>query len=84
MKTINPIEGYLVRFPLVAAICYAAVVIAFLVTAWLYVSDFLERRQAVATTGDILSHLEGRNLHRPEVLTIPLLWPVRLSWKGQP
>ena len=84
MKTINPIEGYLVRFPLVAAIGYAAVVIAFLVTAWLYVSDFLERRQAVATTGDILSHLEGRKLHRPEVLTIPLLWPVRLSWKGQP
>jgi general secretion pathway protein M len=60
MKTINPIEGYLVRFPLVAAIGYAAVVTAFLVTTWLYVSDFLERRQAVATTGDILSHLEGR------------------------
>ena len=61
MKTTNPIEGYLVRFPLGAAICYVMVVIAFLVTTWLYISDFLERQQAVAATGDILSHLEGRN-----------------------
>jgi general secretion pathway protein M len=61
MKTTNPIEGYLVRFPLGAAICYVVVVIAFLVTTWLYISDFLERRQAVAAAGDVLSHLEGRN-----------------------
>jgi general secretion pathway protein M len=32
-----------------------------LVTTWLYISDFLERRQAVAAAGDVLSHLEGRN-----------------------
>jgi general secretion pathway protein M len=61
MKTTNPIEGYLVRFPRSAAICYVVVVIAFLVTTWLYISDFLERRQAVAAAGDVLSHLEGRN-----------------------
>jgi len=61
MKVANFIERYLARFPLGAAICYVAVVIAFLLTTLLYVSDVLERRQAVAATGDILSQLEGRN-----------------------
>ncbi|HEX3599966.1 MAG TPA: type II secretion system protein GspM [Lacipirellulaceae bacterium] len=61
MKTTNFIKGYLVRFPLGAAFCYGVVVIAFMVTTWIYFFDFLERRQAVAATGEILSHLEGRN-----------------------
>ena len=60
MKAINPIEGYLARFPVTAAICYAAVIVGFLLTTWFYISDFLERRQAVAETSDILSHLDGR------------------------
>ncbi len=61
MKTTNFIEPYLARFPLGAAICYAVVVTSFLITTWMYVSDFLERREAVAATGDTLSRLEGRN-----------------------
>ena len=61
MKTNQLIEGYLARFPLGAAICYVAVVIAFLLTTSLYIIDFLERREAVAATGDILSQLEGRS-----------------------
>jgi general secretion pathway protein M len=65
MKTINFIKAYLARFPLGAAICYAVVVVAFLTTTWIYISDFLERRQAVAATGDILSRLEGRNPSSP-------------------
>ncbi len=60
MKATNFIERYLTRFPLGAAICYAVVVIAFLLTTFLYVFDTLERRQAVAATSDFLSHLEGR------------------------
>jgi general secretion pathway protein M len=61
MKTTNFIESYLVRFPLGAAICYLLVVITFLLTTSLSILDILERRQAVAATGDILSRLEGRN-----------------------
>lgn len=61
MKATYSIEGYLARFPRGAAICYVAVVIIFLLTTLLYVSDVLERQQAVAATGDILSQLEGRN-----------------------
>jgi general secretion pathway protein M len=61
MKTINPTEGYLARFPVVAAVFYVAVIITFFVTTWFNISDYLERRQAVAASGDILSHLEGRN-----------------------
>jgi len=60
MKAISPIKGYLARFPVTAAICYVAVIVGFLLTTWLYISDFLERRQAVAETSEILSQLDGR------------------------
>jgi general secretion pathway protein M len=60
MKTINPIEGYLARFPSAAAICYVAVIVGFLLTTWFFTSDVLERRQAVAETSDILGQLDGR------------------------
>jgi len=56
MKTI---KAYLARFPIVAAICYVAVVAAFLAATWLHISDFLERSQLVAEASDILNHLEG-------------------------
>jgi general secretion pathway protein M len=61
MKTTSTIEGLLKRFPLAAAIFYVTVVIAFLATTWVYVFDYLEQRQALAATSDVLSHLEGRN-----------------------
>ena len=61
MTTTNSIEGYLRRFPVAAAIFYVVVIMAFLATAWVYVFDYLEQRQGVAATSDILSHLEGRN-----------------------
>jgi len=61
MKTTNSIEGYLRRFPLAAAICFFVVIIAFLATTWVYVFDYLEQRQRLAATSDILSNLEGRN-----------------------
>src|SRR6185369_14800636 len=60
MKKINPIEGYLARFPATAAICYVAVIIGFLLTTWFFLSDFLERRQALAETSDVLGQLDGR------------------------
>jgi len=60
MKAAISIERYLTRFPLAGAIFYVAVVIAFLLTTLWYVFDTLERRQAVAATSDLLSHLEGR------------------------
>jgi len=73
MKTMR---AYLARFPIVAAICYVVVVVAFLAAAWLHISDFLERSQLVAETSDILSHLEGRapassraNAHGTPVVT---------------
>jgi general secretion pathway protein M len=61
MKTTNSIEAHLRRFPLAAAICYVVVIIAFLATTWVYIFDYLEQRQGLAATNDILSHLEGRN-----------------------
>lgn len=61
MTANNPIAGYLARFPFVAAVCFVALIIGFLATAWSYTSDFLERRQTLAATSDILSHLEGRH-----------------------
>ena len=60
MKTMNPIEGYLARFPATVAICYVAVIAGFLLTTWFFISDFLERRQALAETGDVLGQLDGR------------------------
>lgn len=60
MKRNNFIDSYLARFPLAAAICYLAIVVAFLLTTSFYIFDTLERRQAVAEASDILSHLEGR------------------------
>ena len=73
MKTMR---AYLARFPIVAAVSYVAVVVAFLAAAWLHISDFLERSQLVAETSDILSHLEGRapassraNAHGTPVVT---------------
>ena len=73
MKTIR---AYLARFPIVAAICYMAVVAAFLAATWIHISDFLERSQLVAETSNILSHLEGRapsssraNAHGTPVVT---------------
>ena len=61
MKTINSIQVYLGRFPLAAAICYVVVIIACLATTWVYIFDYLEQRQGLAATSDILSQLEGRN-----------------------
>jgi general secretion pathway protein M len=61
MKAASFIEKYLARFPFSAAICYVAVVIVLLLTTLLYVSDVLERRQALAATDDILSQLDGRH-----------------------
>ena len=67
MKMNNSISSYLTRFPVVATICYVAVVTAFLATTWFHITDFMERRDAVAAAGDTLSHLEGRNPPPPHV-----------------
>jgi general secretion pathway protein M len=61
MKTTNSIQTYLGRFPLAAAISYVVVIIVLLATTWVYIFDYLEQRQGLAATSDILSHLEGRN-----------------------
>lgn len=62
MKDTRIIEEYLSRFPFGALIIYIVVVLSFLMTTSLFTLGILERRQAVAETADILSHLEGRNL----------------------
>jgi general secretion pathway protein M len=61
MKKNSFIAGYLARFPLTAAICYVAVVIAFLLITASSIFDILEYRRAVAEAGDVLSRLESRN-----------------------
>jgi general secretion pathway protein M len=67
MMTSLSIKAYLARFPLGAAVGYAAVVLVFLVaTSWAAL-DYLERRDAVAAAADILGRLEGRNVPRPPV-----------------
>jgi general secretion pathway protein M len=61
------IKRYLARFPLGAAVCYVGVVLAFVLLAAFAVLDFMERRDAVAASADILSRLEGRGPPRPPV-----------------
>ena len=46
--------------PMLAALGYAAAVVALLFLAWTGVADILERRQAVAAASDLLAQLEGR------------------------
>jgi len=46
--------------PLLAVIGYAAVVIVLIAMAWSGVSEILERRQAIASSADLLAQLEGR------------------------
>ena len=67
MTASNFIKGYLTRFPLGAALCYAAVVLVFLFMAAFAVLDLLDRRDAVAMAADTLSRLEGRGAPRPPV-----------------
>jgi general secretion pathway protein M len=63
----SSIKRQLARFPLAAAICYAAVVLAFVLLAAFAVLDLLERRDAVAASADNQSRLEGRAPPRPPV-----------------
>jgi general secretion pathway protein M len=63
----NFIKRQLARFPLGAALCYVAVVLAFLLLAAFAVLDVMERRDAVAASADILNRLEGRGPPRPPV-----------------
>jgi general secretion pathway protein M len=67
MKTTNVIKSYLARVPLGATIFYLLMVAIFLVTTSLAILDVLQRRQAVAETGDLLSRLEGRNFRPSRV-----------------
>lgn len=60
MSTTNPIGGYLARYKIAAAILYAALVIAFLVTTAVAAMDMADRQQAVAAAADILRQLEAR------------------------
>ena len=46
--------------PLLAVAGYAAAMIVLLALAWSGVSEILERRQAIATSADLLAQLEGR------------------------
>ena len=57
--------SFLVRFPVGAAILYAATVTLFAILTWTTVADILGRRAAVAATADILSQLEGRKPAAP-------------------
>jgi general secretion pathway protein M len=60
MSTSNPMAGYLQRFKIAAAILYAGLVIALLLTTGIEVMDLAERRRAVAASSETLSALEAR------------------------
>ncbi|MEN3383757.1 MAG: ral secretion pathway protein [Hyphomicrobiales bacterium] len=52
--------GYASLGALLAALGYAAAVIALLALAWSGVTDILDKRQSVAAAADLLAQLEGR------------------------
>ena len=60
MIALPRIEKLLARFPLAAAMLYAAVVVMFVFTAVETVLDLLDRRDAASAAADILGQIEGR------------------------
>jgi len=66
MNSTNPIEAFLARSPLSAAILYFGLVLMFVLVTALQIADFGERRSAIASASDILGQLEGRNSARSQ------------------
>jgi general secretion pathway protein M len=60
MNTRHPIDPYLQRFPIPAALAYVAVVVLFLLTIFVALAGILDHRRAVAAASDMLARLEGR------------------------
>ena len=60
MNTSHPIDRYLQRFPIPAALAYVAVVVLFLLAIFVAVAGIVDHRRAVAAAGDMLARLEGR------------------------
>lgn len=61
MNMSNLFTALLTRFPAGASFLYLGVVMAFGIMAWTTVAEILQRRDAVAATGAVLSQLEGRS-----------------------
>jgi len=58
------VENTLARFPLAAAILYAALIVVFVFTVVATVFDLSDRRDAVNAAADILGQIKGRGLAR--------------------
>jgi general secretion pathway protein M len=63
------VEKLLARFPLAAAILYAAVVVVFVFTVVETVLDLSDRRDAANAAADLLGQIEGRGPARAAGLT---------------
>jgi len=60
MSTNHPIDPFLQRFPIPAALAYVAVVALFLLAIFVAVAGIVDHRRAVAAASDMLARLEGR------------------------
>jgi len=60
MTTDIAFNRYLARFPYVAAAIYFALVVVFLMTAWMALASVFEQRAVLADSVDILNQLEAR------------------------
>jgi general secretion pathway protein M len=69
MRQLPRVEKLLGRFPLAAAVLYAAVVVVFVFTVVETVLDLSDRRDAANAAADILGQIEGRGPARPAGLS---------------
>jgi general secretion pathway protein M len=61
----HPIDRVLARYPYLAVIGYAAIVVVFVAVTWSSIAGVFERRATIASASALLSQIEGRG--RPPV-----------------
>jgi general secretion pathway protein M len=64
MTAAGTIDRYMTRYPALAILAYAVMVVALVWIAWSAVTDILARRAAVEASADMLARLEGRSINR--------------------
>jgi general secretion pathway protein M len=60
MKPEHRIDHYLARYPGLASLAYAVVVVAFLLAGWSALADVYDRYVAFTAASDLLDQIEGR------------------------
>jgi general secretion pathway protein M len=60
MNIRNPIGQYLQRYPALGAVAYLAIMLALVLTNWLYIAGVLDHRASLADANDILGQMERR------------------------